>query len=55
MRGKRGITVFMLSPLGRMSPFPAGADVLARGSQHLQHRDRRHVRRLPGPGQGGGQ
>ena len=34
-------------------PVPDGADVLAAGSEHLQHRDRRRVRRLPGHRQGG--
>ena len=38
MRGKRGVRVFMLSPHGQDEPVPAGADVLAAGSEHLQHR-----------------
>ena len=33
-------------------PLPARADVRAAGRQHLQHRDRGHVRRLPGRGEG---
>ncbi len=53
MRGKHGVTVFMLSPRGRMSSVPDGADVLACRAQHLQPRRRRHVRRLPGHGEGG--
>ena len=53
MRGKRGIRVFMLSPHGRMSRVPAGADVFAAGPEHPQHRHRRRVRRLPGHRQGG--
>ena len=33
-------------------PLPAGADVQPARPEHLQHRDRRRLRRLPGPGQG---
>jgi len=48
LRGKKNIRVFMLSPHGRMSPFPGRADVFAAGCEHLQHRGPRRVRRLPG-------
>ena len=53
LRGKRGITVFMLSPHGRMSPFQQAQMFSLQDREHPQHRDRGRVRRLPGPGQGG--
>ena len=40
-------------PAWAHEPVPAGADVQPDGRQHPQHRHRRRVRRLPGPGQGG--
>ena len=53
LRGKRGIDVFMLSPHGRMSPFQQAQMFSLQDAEHPQHRDRRRVRRLPGPRQGG--
>ena len=53
MRGKRGISVFMLSPHGRMSPFQQAQMFSLQDAEHPQHRDRRRVRRLPGHRQGG--
>ncbi len=53
MRGKRNVRVFMLSAARADERVPAGADVQPARPEHLQHRDRRRLRRLPGPGQGG--
>ncbi len=47
LRGKARVSVFMLSPQGRMSTFPARADVLDRRRERAQHRGRGRVRRLP--------
>ena len=53
LKGKARVNVFMLSPHGRMSPFQRAQMYSLQDRQHLQHRDRRHVRRLPGRGEGG--
>jgi hypothetical protein len=53
MRGKKGVSVFMLSPNGPHEPVPAGADVQPAGREHPQPVRRRRVRRLPGHHQGG--
>ena len=53
LRGKRGVNVFMLSPHGRMSPFQTAQMFSLDRRQHPQPRHRGHVRRLPGPREGG--
>ena len=52
-KGKRGIEVFMLSPLGRMSPFQQAQMFSLQDANIHNIADRGRVRRLPGSRQGG--
>ena len=46
------IDIFMLHPQGRVSEVQRRQMTTVAGAQRPQHRDRRHLRRLPGPGEG---
>jgi hypothetical protein len=53
LRGKRGITVFMLSPHGRMSPFQVAQMFSLTDANIHNLAIEGHVRRLPGSREGG--